>query len=140
MHIAASTHLEACEHLANVSAQSFSEGLKKIQAIYRSDARRITGQGLAMAREKPPAQEQGGTGKKQAQKNGKQSEIGVRADASPAYRHPTKQSPAAERRRAHTFKTRISAIADFGRRRKREKKALLLSLLMLREGAEAEGA
>ena len=50
--------------------------------------------------------------KKQRAGQWKQSEIRARADASPGHIDtPQKQSPAAERRRAHTSKTRISAIA-----------------------------
>src|SRR5690242_4263908 len=65
-----------------------------------------------MAREKAPAQEQWITGKKQGAEQWKQAEIRARADASPGHiGTPQKQSPAAERRRAHTSETRISAIA-----------------------------
>jgi hypothetical protein len=50
--------------------------------------------------------------KKQCAGQWKQSEIRARADASSGHIDtPQRQSPAAERRRAHTSKTRISAIA-----------------------------
>src|ERR1700746_4127228 len=50
--------------------------------------------------------------KKQCAEQWKQSEIRARADVSPGHIDtPQKQSPAAERRRAHTSETRISAIA-----------------------------
>src|SRR5262249_31960289 len=50
--------------------------------------------------------------KKQGAEQWKQAEIRARADASPGHIDtPHKESPAAERRRAHTSKTRISAIA-----------------------------
>ena len=50
--------------------------------------------------------------KKQGAEQWKQADIRARADASPGHIDtPQKQSPAAERRRAHTSETRISAIA-----------------------------
>jgi hypothetical protein len=50
--------------------------------------------------------------KKQCAEQWKRLEIRARPDASPGHIDtPQKQSPAAERRRAHTSKTRISAIA-----------------------------
>jgi len=50
--------------------------------------------------------------KKQCEEQWELSEIPARADASPGHIDiAQKQSPAAERRRAHTSKTRISAIA-----------------------------
>jgi hypothetical protein len=48
---------------------------RKIQAIYRGKCAPITMQGPATAREKPPAQEQGRTGKKQFAEQWKQSDI-----------------------------------------------------------------
>jgi hypothetical protein len=69
--------------------------------------------------------------KKQCAEQWKQSDIRAGADASPGHIDTHKnKSPAAERRRAYTSRTRISAIADFGRKGKRKKKALLLSLSM----------
>src|SRR6202035_3927879 len=53
-----------------------------------------------------PRQEQWRTMEKQCAEQWKRSDIRARADDT-----PQKQSPAAERRRAHTPKTRISAIA-----------------------------
>src|SRR4029077_1701993 len=50
--------------------------------------------------------------KEQCAEQWKQSEIRARADVSAGHIDtPKKKPPAAERRRAHTFKTRISAIA-----------------------------
>jgi hypothetical protein len=47
----------------------------KIQAIYRENAMPITMQRLVLTREKPPAQEQGETGKKQGAEQWKQAKI-----------------------------------------------------------------
>src|SRR5690348_9574699 len=76
---------------------------KKIQAIYRGKWDGITMQALATARERPPAQKQGITGKKQRKKQGaeqwKQADIRARADASPGH-IDTPQKQIARRREA----------------------------------------
>src|SRR5262249_19632881 len=65
--------------------------------------------------------------KKQCAEQWKQSGIGARSDASPGQIDTAqKQSPAAERRRAHTSRTRISTIAHPSA--KTHKKALPLFL------------
>jgi hypothetical protein len=83
--------------------------IKPVVEKYRRSTGRLgtpnTGKVIEIAKEKTNC-------KKQGAEQWKQAEIQARAGASPGQIDvPQKQSPAAERRRAHTSKTRISAIA-----------------------------
>jgi hypothetical protein len=95
--------------IGRTAIENFSE---KIQWIYNGKCAPITMQGLATAREKPPAQEQWKNNKKQCAEQWKQSEIRAHADRILGHSDALqKQSPAAERRRARISVTRISTIA-----------------------------
>ncbi len=84
----------------------------KIQWIYNGKCAPITMQGLAIAREKPPAQEQWGNEKNNGQSDGNSRTSGRTLILRPVISRPHKnKSPAAERRRAYKTKTRVSAIA-----------------------------
>jgi hypothetical protein len=92
----------------------------------------ITMQGLAMAREKPPAARTIKTMEKTMRSAigaGRRSlEHTVRRDAADAAAPMKKPADEQGGPHAHRSETRVSAIADFARESKRKKKALLLSL------------
>jgi hypothetical protein len=120
---------------------------KKIQAIYNGKSAPITMQGLATATEKPPAQKQWKTIEKtiknNAQNNGNRRKSGrVLASGSARLRssdvaawgrwRPNEKARRGAGDNSHKSETRISAIADFVREGKQEKKATFMDDLRSR--------
>src|ERR1700756_2425036 len=119
--------MEACERLATrgprasrfrVSPQGCSPtgSPKNFREKYNrstmENARQLQCKALRRREKSRRRRNNGEQWKRQCAEQWKQSEIRARADASPGHIDtPQKQSPAAERRRAHTSKTRISTIA-----------------------------
>ena len=124
------SHRQACERLATrVPSLSFScltgrvsgpaplvfadgRAAKKYNRFTMEIARQLQCKALRSREKSRRRNNNGKQWKKQCAEQWKQSDIRARADASPGHigTHKNK-SPAAERRRAHRSKTRISAIA-----------------------------
>jgi len=118
----------------------FTKISRKIQSIYNGKCAPITMQGFAQAAEIPLAQEQWRTMKKAMRRAigivGKSGQVlTVRLDAGRQGDGAARESGENEKsppmssggRQSHKSETRISAIADFARKGKREKKTLPLS-------------
>jgi hypothetical protein len=98
---------------ANASVQKRRKNFpEKYNRFTMENARQLQCKALSELEKSRRRKNNGKQWKKQCAEQWKRSEIRARPDASPGHIDtPQKQSPAAERRRAHTSKTRISAIA-----------------------------